>query len=236
MCIRDSTMAQWFQSPSKNFVSFDGTNLNTSNVASFYRTFYNATGLKEVKGVANWDVTHVTTFQSMFEGCSVLEELDLTAWNMRAGNPTLTGMFAGCLSLMTLTLNPNVVLEGTGLTEVTTLNGEKIGFWYIDEYKRQNRYGTTQTFANTHFGKNTHDATGVHTYYWYYGAEFENPNAWWKYDRNNHTLSMGLYDYSASADHLVTEYGAKLPWFTATGALSVPIIEVQHIELSLIHI
>lgn len=41
---------------------------------------------------------------------------------------------------------------------------------------------------------------------------------------------MGLYDYSASADHLVTEYGAKLPWFTATGALSVPIIEVQHIE------
>lgn len=228
--VAPNTMAQWFQSPSKNFVSFDGTNLNTSNVASFYRTFYNATGLKEVKGVANWDVTHVTTFQSMFEGCSVLEELDLTAWNMRAGNPTLTGMFAGCLSLMTLTLNPNVVLEGTGLTEVTTLNGEKIGFWYIDEYKRQNRYGTTQTFANTHFGKNTHDATGVHTYYWYYGAEFENPNAWWKYDRNNHTLSMGLYDYSASADHLVTEYGAKLPWFTATGALSVPIIEVQHIE------
>lgn len=228
--VAPNTMAQWFQSPSKNFVSFDGTNLNTSNVASFYRTFYNATGLKEVKGIANWDVTHVTTFQSMFEGCSVLEELDLTAWNMRAGNPTLTGMFAGCLSLMTLTLNPNVVLEGTGLTEVTTLNGEKIGFWYIDEYARQNRYGTTQTFANTHFGKNTHDATGVHTYYWYYGAEFENPNAWWKYDRNNHTLSMGLYDYSASADHLVTEYGAKLPWFTATGALSVPIIEVQHIE------
>lgn len=71
--------------PSKNFVSFDGTNLNTSNVASFYRTFYNATGLKEVKGVANWDVTHVTTFQSMFEGCSVLEELDLTAWEHARG-------------------------------------------------------------------------------------------------------------------------------------------------------
>lgn len=83
--VAPNTMAQWFQSPSKNFVSFDGTNLNTSNVASFYRTFYNATGLKEVKGVANWDVTHVTTFQSMFEGCSVLEELDLTAWEHARG-------------------------------------------------------------------------------------------------------------------------------------------------------
>ena len=227
--VAPNTMAQWFQSPSKNFVSFDGTNLDVSNVTSFYRTFYNATGLVEVKGVKDWDITHVTTFQSMFEGASALQELDLTNWNMRAGNATRTSMFAGCLSLMTFTISPNVILEGTGLTEVTTLNGEKIGFWYIDEYARQNRYGTTETFANKHFGETSYDATGVHTYYWYYGAEFENPNAWWKYDRNTHTLSMGLYDYSDTADHMVTEYGSKLPWFTATGALSVPIVEVQHI-------
>ena len=81
--VAPTTMSQWFASTPAAFTSFDGTYLDTSNVTSFYQAFYNATKLATVTGTGNWNTNKCVNFDSMFQGCSVLKELDIRNWKVR---------------------------------------------------------------------------------------------------------------------------------------------------------
>ena len=232
--VAPTTISQWFASTPAAFTSFDGTYLDTSNVTSFYQAFYNATKLATVTGTGNWNTNKCVNFDSMFQGCSVLKELDMSNWKVRGNaagaNASITNMFAGMEYITIIHIGPGMVLQGTGFTEIAAVGPDMSGYWYKDGTRKADRYGKTADLANTHYAAASCDTTGIHTYRWIYGGEFaSNGNAWWRYDHETQTMSMGLYNYAASANHIVTEYGNSLPWLSASGSKSMPITEVKHI-------
>lgn len=214
--VAPTTMSQWFASTPAAFTSFDGTYLDTSNVTSFYQAFYNATKLATVTGTGNWNTNKCVNFDSMFQGCSVLKELDMSNWKVRGNaagaNASITNMFAGMEYITIIHIGPGMVLQGTGFTEIAAIGPDMSGYWYKDGTRKADRYGNTAELANAHYGAASCDTTGIHTYRWIDGGEFaSNGNAWWRYDHETQTMSMGLYNYAASANHIVTEYGNSLP-------------------------
>lgn len=185
-------------------------------------------------GTGNWNTNKCVNFDSMFQGCSVLKELDMSNWKVRGNaagaNASITNMFAGMEYITIIHIGPGMVLQGTGFTEIAAVGPDMSGYWYKDGTRKADRYGKTADLANTHYAAASCDTTGIHTYRWIYGGEFaSNGNAWWRYDHETQTMSMGLYNYAASANHIVTEYGNSLPWLSASGSKSMPITEVKHI-------
>ena len=60
--------------------SLDVTGWNTSNVTNMTATFSRCFSLKTIIGIGNWDVSKVTTMQSMFQISYNIEYLDLSNW------------------------------------------------------------------------------------------------------------------------------------------------------------
>ena len=62
--------------------------------------FYGCSNLTEIKGIENWNTSKVTNVWDLFYGCSSIEYMDLSQWDM--SNMTSTGcMYRHCSSLRT---------------------------------------------------------------------------------------------------------------------------------------
>ena len=66
--------------------------------------FNGAESLKEIVGVASWDVSKCTSMNSMFYSCSAMEKLNLSTWDTKSLTD-MDYMFFGCTSLVELILN-----------------------------------------------------------------------------------------------------------------------------------
>ena len=95
----------WFYSCT-NLSSIDGTeNLNTSEVNSMLRMFYNCSSLKNLD-LHSLNTRKVETLSDMFVGCESLETLDLSGFN--TNNLKWMGyMFCNCRNLATIYVGNN---------------------------------------------------------------------------------------------------------------------------------
>lgn len=95
----------------ESLTSLDLSNFNTSNVTQFCSNstsqfatdsiFYNCKKLIEIKGIENFDISNITSMNSMFMTCSSLISLDLSNWN--TSNVTnMHRVFSDCKSLTSL--------------------------------------------------------------------------------------------------------------------------------------
>ena len=71
----------------------DVSGWDTSKSTTMYATFYWCKSLKEIKGLADWDVSSVTNMDQMFRNCHELTSLDIAGW--RPGKcTTFSSMFS----------------------------------------------------------------------------------------------------------------------------------------------
>lgn len=92
----------------------------------FCQMFENSPNLKRIKGMDKWDTSAGLGFDGMFERCSALEEVDLSAFNTtKAKNnvnassnnhktATLNNMFLSCNNLKKIKLGSNFAVNGDG--------------------------------------------------------------------------------------------------------------------------
>ena len=69
-----------------------------------FRWFQNCSKLTSIQGIRNLNTSAVTTMRSMFEGCSTLSAVDVSAFNTGAVT-TMQYMFYGCKALTSLDLS-----------------------------------------------------------------------------------------------------------------------------------
>ena len=113
-------------------VVFDDSFADYTGLTSTNLWFYNLSALTTITGVSNVNTENVTTFRSMFSGCSSLTALDLTGWNT-SSVANMAFMFEGCSGLTSLvvpfntfsvTAMDNMFLGCNGLTmlDLSTFN------------------------------------------------------------------------------------------------------------------
>lgn len=79
-----------------------GTPVFTSEANDFGYLFYGCSSLKNVDGLAGWDVSGVTYFNSTFSGCSSLQNIDgLRSWKPNK-IPYLIETFSYCTNLVSI--------------------------------------------------------------------------------------------------------------------------------------
>lgn len=89
---------------------------DTSNVISLADTFRDNDRLKEIKGLEYWDTSKVRTALQMFDGCTKLEKIDLTSFNL-TNCEKIYRIFTDCESLKEIK-----GLENLGHTKTTELS------------------------------------------------------------------------------------------------------------------
>lgn len=99
---RPTSCSSWFMNLSK-LTGIDGLEyLNTSNVTSMYRMFYNYP--LETLDLSHLNTSNVTTMQEMFMSSSSLQTLDLTGFNT-SNVTTMENMFRYCNALTSVDLS-----------------------------------------------------------------------------------------------------------------------------------
>lgn len=113
-------------------VVFDDSFADYTGLTSTNLWFCNLSALTTITGVSNVNTENVTTFRTMFSGCSSLTALDLTGWNT-SSVANMAFMFEGCSGLTSLvvpfntfsvTAMDNMFLGCSGLTalDLSTFN------------------------------------------------------------------------------------------------------------------
>ena len=98
--ISPTATAHWFYE-CENLKRVDNIqNLNTANVTSMYRMFWDCSGLTALD-VSNFDTVNVTNMSSMFWGCSGLTALDVSGFDT-ANVTNMRAMFSSCSGLTAL--------------------------------------------------------------------------------------------------------------------------------------
>lgn len=118
--------AAWLFSGLEELTYMDVRGLDTSDITSMYRMFFNCSNLTHLN-LSGWDTGRVTDMSYMFQNCSNLTELDINGWNTGSVT-TMYNLFRECKSLTRLDLsswNMSSVTEiscmfygCTGLTEL----------------------------------------------------------------------------------------------------------------------
>lgn len=110
----------------------DLSNWDVSKVQFFCQMFENSPNLKRVKGLEKWNTSSGLGFDGMFERCSKLEEIDLSAFNTtKAKNgtnassnghttATLSNMFLSCNNLKKVKIGANFSINGDGTNTTAT--------------------------------------------------------------------------------------------------------------------
>lgn len=84
-----------------NIKKVDVTGWNTSNVKSFNSMFYGCTYLEEVIGLDTWDVSNVEDMSFMFNDCKNLKNIgDISGWEIN--DTKMHGAFYNCKKLKTI--------------------------------------------------------------------------------------------------------------------------------------
>lgn len=73
-------------------------NWNTISLVRMASMFRYSENLLDVSAISNWDVSNVTTMESLFANCPVLQTVDFSSWNM-AKVTAMSGIFSGCEAL-----------------------------------------------------------------------------------------------------------------------------------------
>ena len=123
---KPTNLDQWFEGAT-NMTTFDGTNLDTSDVTSMNGMFYYCPKLTSIN-LSNFNTSNVTAMAAMFYGCSALTSLDLSSFDV-SNVIYMQEMFYDCSALVSLDLsNFNASKVQTmdsmfcGCSELTTLN------------------------------------------------------------------------------------------------------------------
>ncbi|MCT4377775.1 BspA family leucine-rich repeat surface protein [Leuconostoc falkenbergense] len=122
-----TTGIDWLFAGLTNLETFNGENLDVSNVSSMYNWFSANPKLKNVD-LSSWNVANIQSLSGFFLNCPKLESVNLTGWTNTNGNAlNMTDMFATTSKLETLVMtnvdlqnitNMNGMFTGTGLKEV----------------------------------------------------------------------------------------------------------------------
>ena len=144
--------------------SLNLSNFNTSNATTMVTMFYNASKLKEIKGIINFNTSQVTSMRSMFNGCSELRYIDISSFDT-SNLIDIQKMFCGCHNLKEIKginlLNPNKATDINALfmdcysidyldlsnfdtSNVTNMRALFSGCQKIKEIKGINRFNTKQ--------------------------------------------------------------------------------------------
>ncbi|QSB51983.1 BspA family leucine-rich repeat surface protein [Leuconostoc falkenbergense] len=112
------TMAiEWLFAGFPNLESFNGENLDVSNVESMYYWFSANPKLKNVD-LSSWNVANIQNLTGLFLSCPELESVNLSGWTNTKGNAlNMTDMFAATSKLETL------VMTNVNLQNITNMNG-----------------------------------------------------------------------------------------------------------------
>ena len=123
---KPTDLDNWFEGAT-NMTTFDGTNLDTSNVTSMNGMFYYCPKLTSIN-LSGFNTSNVTAMAAMFYGCSALTSLDLSSFDV-SSVIYMQEMFYDCSALTSLDLsNFNASKAQTletmfcGCSELTTLN------------------------------------------------------------------------------------------------------------------
>lgn len=85
-------------------VTFDATNIDTSNVTNMTNMFYNCNALTSITGLSSFDTSNATAMTQMFYGCNALTSLNLSSFNTN-NVTTMYRMFYNCYALTSLDLS-----------------------------------------------------------------------------------------------------------------------------------
>lgn len=106
----------------------------------------NFSSLKEVVGFKYLDTSEVTDMMNMFQGCSSLEELDLSS--LKTGNvKRMVGMFWNCTSLKKLNVSKFDTRNVTEMTEMFT-NCSQLEELDVSGFNTGNVYSIQEMFSN----------------------------------------------------------------------------------------
>ena len=187
------------------------TGWDISNVTDLSRMFAGCAGIVDQRPIAGWDTTNVSTFAEMFRDCTKLKELDLSTWQM-AGRD-VTDMLTGCKALYHIKTGQSTVLEGTGLANLIDHTQEK-GTWFNTD---RSWYDGSAILAAHYPASGNMWAPDDYYFEAIIQGRFDsNNNVWWRYNLNDHSLTLGLADPNES--NVVTEGRNGLPW----GSLAPP--------------
>lgn len=92
--------AYWFNGAS-NLVTFDGSNLDTSNVTSFHNSFLSCSSIENFDNISDWDMSKVTDTYGMFSKCNNLKSVDGSNWNL-INTENTANMFLECKNLQSV--------------------------------------------------------------------------------------------------------------------------------------
>lgn len=82
--------------------ALDLTNLIPVNLSSAASTFANCSKLSNLTGYKTWNMEQVSSVQNIFQGCLVLQNLDLSQWKLLKQGILCSGMFSNCRALTTI--------------------------------------------------------------------------------------------------------------------------------------
>ena len=118
-----------------SLTELDLTHMNTSKVTTLQYMFYNCEALTVIKGLEDFDVSNVTSMYELFYYCESLTRLDLSKWNPKK----LTDMYECFWGMDNLTY---LDISSWDLSNITN-GGDFIG-----------GYGTMSNLTDVKFGKN----------------------------------------------------------------------------------
>ena len=142
---RPTSCYKWFESCSYLTSINNIENLNTANVKTMSKMFYDCSSLLSLD-LSNFDTSNVTDMSFMFEQCSKLSYLDLSKFNT-AKVTNMKSMFYSCSSLTSLDLSKfntaNVTdmiamfrrclcLTSLDLSSFNTANVTQMGYMFMD--------------------------------------------------------------------------------------------------------
>ncbi len=133
-----------------NVSSLDLSGLDTSNMTSMSRMFYNSTSLTNID-VSGFDTSKVVNMDYMFNGCNNLESLNLS--NFNTSNVTsMYGMFYGCSNLVDIDLSSfntskvtNMGSLFNGCSNLTSINITNFDTSNVTEMSGMFRYCSSLT-------------------------------------------------------------------------------------------
>ena len=108
-----------------NVSSLDLSGLDTSNMTSMSRMFYNSKSLTNID-LSGFDTSKVVTMANMFEGCTNLKDLDVS--NFKTSNVIyMAGMFENCSNIENLDLSN---FDTSKVTEMGTKSSSSGGMFH----------------------------------------------------------------------------------------------------------
>ena len=99
-----------------------GELVDTSTITDMYRMFRGCSQLQTLD-VSNWNVSGVTNMNGVFENCPQLQNLDVSNWDV-SGVTTMHNMFSECPQLQTLIGNRTI--DDVLANNISALNGLKV--------------------------------------------------------------------------------------------------------------